>query len=377
MTANHNLLVNLFPWRLRDSIAPKENFLTEAFVHVLRRNKALRECWLTDLLGKAVDVDSIQFSTRASYLNSETSSTIYPDVEMIGEFVGGEPFRVILEVKWDSPYDRNQIEKYDKLFDVDDRNFLIFLCAKREDYKSARTFSPERSTYKAVLWEHIFPKIETFSGGCILTQELAGFMEHHGLTPGQPISNAMLDGFLLGRKLIERFERYCEKLRIEFDWGNLPSIYTDATEVTNKYGRVAIMMGPTWQGAISLGFLYDNRDHRVPFEDGSTSGVDLMMRIESSPHAKGRDSVMGILKERAPFARAEGGVVRLADDRANRNANTLLLAQRKLSDFLAEPSEGDQLVLMHRQLSGWISALFGDGKLGESLTRMQQVNKNL
>ncbi|TWF46306.1 PD-(D/E)XK nuclease family protein [Neorhizobium alkalisoli] len=144
--ASHNLLINLFGWRHRENVKPNENFLTEAFVHVLRMNGAFRVQFLADLVGNDVDPD-VEIQTRSSY-SSQSGTTIYPDIEISGA-VAGNPFVLLIEVKWGSGYDAGQVSKYrHALNEAHGGGYVAFLCASRKDFDRAfgvLPVSPDRS----------------------------------------------------------------------------------------------------------------------------------------------------------------------------------------------------------------------------------------
>lgn len=374
--ATPNLLVSLFPWRPREGIAPAENFLTEALVHALRVNTAFRSTWLMEVLGEAVDENSIVFDTRASHANVDSGTTIFPDVDIRGEFVSGMPFTLLIEVKWRANYDLSQLIKYDRLLGSHPNPHLAFLCARGADYMSASRDARSliHAKFRPLLWEKVFTALQNTATDCQISKELLGFMQHHGLSPAQPISKSMAEGYIASKPIFERFHRYSEKLLHEFDWTILPPSHcnTERAGIRDRYGRVAIefVPAPSWNGAITIGFLYDNRDHAVPFADGTSNGIDLMMRIEADPKAQGRDLLNVAMRAKAEAVRNAGGVIRLDSDRANGNRHTLFIAQRSLTDFLGTPLEGDQLQAMYGQLKAWLEALLSDGTVGDALAQL-------
>lgn len=309
-----NLLVRLFAWRPREGTTSGENFLTESFVHALSVNPALRKRWLSDLLSHPVDEESVLINTRASHRDDESGNTIFPDVEIIGCLESEQPFRLFVEVKWDAPYSRRQITAYSRLLGNDPHSYLAFICARGNDYRQAIADSPlfTNVTFKAQLWEQVFSTIVSTPGNCPFSKELVGFMVDRNLNPGQAISKSMADAFLTGKPIIERFHRYLNKMLHEYSWDFLPPSHRNITDVKpgNRYGRVALEFGPSVNGRISIGFLYDNKDHNVPFADGSSSSLDLVMRIECLPNAAHRQPLLEAIKARAADVRLCGGVVR-------------------------------------------------------------------
>jgi len=369
-----NVFSSLFGWRPSENKSSSENFLTEAFVYCLRANEKLCRTWLTKILGQDVDCSGIEITTRASYVDQENATTIYPDIDARGTFENGKPFNLLIEVKWGAPYDRSQVQKYDRLLKGQENPYLIFISPNAMDcLKAAQDAGSLQSRFQAIRWDQVHSHLTAYSQHCRITRELGDFMDQQGLSAPKPISSTLIDEYLAGRDLLRRLWRYAEKLHHEFKWDFLPEIYhsPDHQSVRDQFGRIGIVFTPNgWDGAISVGFLYSNHDHKVRFADGSNASVDLMMRIESAPKAAGREEVISALREVAPKVKTAGGAVHLAGDHGNKNRHTLFIAQMSLRDFVQGNGESEQLRLMHEQIHTWSDALFRDGRLAEALSHL-------
>ncbi len=367
-----NLFSNLFQWRPRDTKLSEENFLTEAFIYCLQVNEAFRIFWLGKILNQDMSAAELTITPRASHVDDERETTIYPDIDIRGIFPNGKTFALLIEVKWGARYDRNQIRKYDRLLGKVDFAHLVLLSPSRADcHRATNDAGSLHSMFQAIQWETVHRDLSRFSGHCRTTKELEEFMDGQGLSAVKPLSSKEIDHFLASRNVMKGLKRYCEKLLHEYGWHFLPAIYQELAKqsVSDQFGRIAIVFRRAdWNGTITAGFLYSNHDHKVRFADGSDNSVDLMMRIECAPTAAGRHDVMTALRERAAKARACGGVIHLADDAGNANRHTLFIAQRSLSEFLNEADEAGQLTAMHAQLEAWAGALFKGGELEAALT---------
>lgn len=372
-----NLFISLFQWRPVDGRTPGENFLTEAFVYCLHKNEMFRTHWLKKILGSKVIDGDLRIRTRASHLDDERETTIYPDIDIRGVLTSGQPFSLIVEVKWGARYDHAQIAKYDRLIAGKPNSHLVFLSANSIDCRNASTQCVSlSSTFHVFEWQEIYSLLATLSKDCRSSQELVEFMHVHGLSPPEPISQSLLHSYITARDFTKRLRRYCEKLLNELPWDFLPLHYQDATRqaVKDQYGRVAIVFPRhDWNGTITIGFLYSNHDHQVKFADGGDASVDLMMRIEANPAVVGRTEVVSALQKRANQVRRCGGVVHLAGDRGNQNNHTLFIAQKSLSEFLDNSNETGQLLDMHKQIRDWSNALFSDGELENALKRFDPI----
>lgn len=372
MDTQPNLFSNLFQWRPRDTKLSEENFLTEAFVYCLQVNEAFCTFWLGKILSQDVSAAELTITTRASHIDDERETTIYPDIDIRGRFPDGKTFALLIEVKWGASYDRSQIMKYDRLLGKVDFAHLVLLSPSRADcHRATNDAGSLHSMFQAIQWETVHRDISGFSEHCRTTKELEEFMDRQGLSARKPLSSSEIDHFLASRNVMKGLKRYCEKLLHEYGWHFLPAIYQEPEKqsVSDQFGRMAIVFRRAdWNGTITAGFLYSNHDHKVKFADGSDNSVDLMMRIECGPAAAGRNAVVTALRKKTAKARACGGVIHLADDPGNANRHTLFIAQRSLSEFLGEADEAAQLTAMHAQIEVWADALFEDGELEAALT---------
>lgn len=375
--SQRNLFISLFQWRPVDVRRSGENFLTEAFVYCLHKNETFRSHWLRKILGSDVIDSGLRISTRASHLDDERETTIYPDIDIRGVLTSGQPFSLLVEVKWGARYDHAQIAKYDRLIAGKPNSHLVFLSANSIDCRNASTQRGSlRSAFHVFEWQQTYSLLATLSKDCRSSQELVEFMHIHGLSPPEPITQTVLQSYVTTRDFEKRLRRYCEKLLNELPWDFLPLHYQDATRqaVKDQYGRVAIVFPRhDWNGTITIGFLYSTHDHQVKFANGGDASVDLMMRIEANPAVIGRTEVVSALQKRVGQVRQCGGVVHLAGDRGNQNPHTLFIAQRSLSEFLGNSNETGQLLAMHQQIRDWSTTLFGDGELENALKRFDPI----
>ncbi|WP_421579751.1 hypothetical protein [Shinella sp. M31] len=349
--------------------------MTEAFVHTLRLNAAFRAEWLRSIIGKEIDSESVEVSTRTTYKNELTNTSIYPDIRIRGDLASGATFTILVEVKWDAPYSFDQIAKYDRLLAGSLEAHLVFICARSLQWRAARQNAAriQHARFHVFKWEQIFEQLQRASYECAFTEELIGFMRNQGLNPGEPITLEMTAAYLVAKPFMPRLERYANKLMHEFDWGFLPHAYRDPSklDIRSRWGRLALEFAPapSWNGAITIGFLYDNSDHKVPFADGSGNSVDLFMRIEAQSSIAGRSAANKAINAKLTGLRETGGVVRYEGDGINRNSHTLVIVQRSLTDLLVG-NEDEQLQQMHDQILRWSNALFADGTVAEALAKL-------
>ncbi|CAO4148937.1 hypothetical protein [Methylorubrum extorquens] len=375
-----NLFRSLFSWRPRAAIKPGENFLTEAVVYMLRRNEEFQARFIRLVTGSDQVASKVSINTRAAY-RGDKGSTIYPDMEIKGVWDEASSFVIFVENKWWARFDPNQIKAYAKLLSGQPHGHLAFICARASDFREASNvqLGDAGPAIVPVLWENVYCALRASSESSGLEAELLAFMQDHNLGPGAPIRPGMIEAYLAGRSLPDRLHRYAEVLLRDYEWTRIPQRQRnpDRLRVRLAYGRLAIEFAPpSWSGAITIGFLLDAFDHKVPFENGGKTGLDLMLRLEASP-ALGplREPALTVLKSKAPAVRAAGGVARLLDDPENGNKHTLLIAQRSLTHVVKDRgSENEQIAAIYAQADAWLQALFDDGTLAPTLPGLARTS---
>lgn len=369
-SSESNIFSALFTFRPRDNTTPKENFLSEAFVYALRTHKQARVAWLKTVLG--YEPDEVEISTRLTSHDVDSGRAIFPDVEYRGSTVNG-PFVIRAEHKWDSGCDLLQLRKYARLFKPADEGdcHLVFIGATQRQKGDASTFRADAHpgvTFHNFLWEDIYRSFSVVSGAeHTILQELLGFMEQEGLSPGAPMRQPTLVAFLEWTRSLAQLKRFAEKLRNEYDWDVLPERYRSdpIPLVTDKYGRVAIEFTTEDRSVIvTTGFLYNGADHRVGLTKPAR-GVDLMLRVETDWRNDSRQAVAG-LRNRVEPLQSLGATVLTLGERGNGNKHTLLIAQKCLAEIIENrETEPDQLDAIALTLRAWLGVLFADGSLEE------------
>ena len=140
----------------------------------------------------------------------------------------------------------------------------------------------------------------------------------------------------------------------------------------DAYGRVGIRFETKdWRPAITVGFLYDESNHRVTFVNRD-KGIDLLLRIEAFPkHTKNLGSALDVLKTKQNELKQTAPSVLLRGERGNGNAWSLMIVRDCLGSVIQQAkSQGDQLTAIHKKLTTWLEILFKDGKLERAFKKM-------
>jgi hypothetical protein len=368
-TENHNLFNALFRFHLRDGYSPWENFLSEAFAYNLRTVAGACNAWCSVIAGTDVKLREWEVFTRNSERDEEGNTTVFPDLKIVGVTAGGEPFRFWAEHKWDSPCNPGQLQTYARcLTKKPGRNLLAFVGALPRQIRDAKA-TPTDIPCVVLSWEDAYTALLPLNGNSVMLAEFLHFMETHELSPGEPLTTRKMQAFIEATGFINQLWRYADKLLTEYDWPLIPARYTQDKEVKDRWGRVAIeLRTKDWAPTITLGFLYSGNEHGVKLTSPE-SGIDLFVRIETSPsdYPNPAQALAG-LAEKVPLVRKLGARVLLKDQPGNDNKHTLLIAQKTLATIIDRKlTEREQLAAIHAELSKWLEALFGDGRLEPAL----------
>jgi hypothetical protein len=342
----------------------------------VQTDEAARGTWLRHFIDADINIQSVDIDTRAAYEHKPTASTIYPDVAITGSLSTGDEFVCLIEHKWQSPCSLQQLQQYAHLMNSENRKrYLGFVCASGQDLRAARNFPCDQYphlTYKTVLWEGLYDAFSRIPNPSAPLSELLVFMQKQGLSPMPPVTEDQLKSFMRGRGILGRLTHYAAKLRDEGDWSHIPQRYRTRPSVTDKWGRIGVeFASPGWNPTLTIGFLYDSFDHKVPIIKSDES-PDLILRIEAE-RAKNPNPAVAVdaLRKKVSALQQPGVQIHLHGDRGN-NHNSLLIVQRSLSDVIrGYQTEQDHISAIYDQAKAWTLALFNDGELEPSLLTLK------
>jgi hypothetical protein len=360
-----NLFNALFQFHPRDGHTPKENFLSEAFAHVLATCGPACDTWLSLALRRPVHAAQCQVTTRQAEYDEDASSVI-PDMRLKGVLKDGEPFDLSSEHKWDSPCNPGQLKTYLKLVAKRSDRHLAFVGSSHRQKRDALSCDP-RMKGRAFLWADVFEALDLLPNKPDILTQFLGFMKTHGLSPGEPIQTAAMVGFIKSTGFLASLGHTIHKLNDDFDWEFFPKRYCGdkQRDVTSRWGRIAIEFAtPAWKPAITVGFLFDEWDHGVSFVNPQR-GVDLLLRIEAAPDdQKNIAPAMAELARKRGILSTQAASVLLLGERGNDNEHSLLIVRSCLGDLIEKTTtQQEQLETIHRTFKTWGESLFSDGML--------------
>ncbi len=202
--------------------------------------------------------------------------------------------------------------------------------------------------------------------------EFLTFMKSQGLSAGQPLTIERMTAFLQASDFVESLLSLIHKLDTNFPLdAAIPHRFHDYKQIHDAYGRVAIRFATKdWKPFLSVGFMYDVRDHRVVFVNPD-KGIDLLLRIEADPkHTKNIQPALDVLKEKRKELQKTAASVLFKGERGNGNNWSVAIIRDCLGDVIENATtEAEQLKAVHKRLVTWLGVLFNDRKLEDSLKR--------
>jgi hypothetical protein len=371
-----NLFSQLFTFRPREDSSPIENFLTESFAYFLRRDKDICEAFIARMLGREIKIEGYELETRL--VERLPGRIRFPDLKLLLHASDGKTYAIISEHKWDSHIRPEQLLDYEQILGLiaADHRHLITIVARADQRRDAQSAPASLPTIQRthLLWEDVYQVLKHLNKQDPLLNEFLKFMESNSLNPGQAIDSQTMRAFLASSDFKAQLTRYTTKLFHEYNWEIIPARYRKKIEIRDKYGRVGIEFRTAgWNPALTLGFLYDPRNHAVTLTSPSES-IDLFFRIEADPRTNGKiDEVLALLGQKAKSL-SEGAKAHIRDEPGNGNSWTLLIVQQSLASVIAGASEErEQIEAIYSRLHEWLKCLFEDPSIEKSLSRLKPM----
>lgn len=366
-----NLFESLFEFHPREDHTPKENFLTESFACLLRTDPAVCNCWLSCLLGKTVEDATCEVITRHTEKDLDADTSVYPDILLDGQLSNGERFVVHCEHKWDSPCNHGQLRKYRTITEGKGNHAcLAFVGVTSKQRTDAENSFPDKSC-RCFLWEDVFRALDGLADKSALLKEFLEFMKSHGLSPAPPLTVEWMTAFIQASDFLKSLLNLAHKLNNDYSWKVIPKRFHASNYVHDAWGRVGIRFETEdWRPALTVGFLYDETDHKVTFVNRD-KGIDLLLRIEAVPkHIKNVRPALAVLDAKRKSLRRSAASVQLKGEPGNGNAYSVLIVRECLADVIENAKTvDDQLAATHGRLTDWLRVLFDDGSLEKAFKK--------
>ena len=356
-----NIFRALFAHRLREGKTSKENYLTSSFVYVLQHNPGAAAVIAAHFLGtpaeelRGVPEIGTQSPFRTEALNP---STVYPDITIRGQYKTGKRFLILVENKWDSDANIDQLKTYRQL---EQGSRLVFISPSAAQNASALPHCD-----CALRWDQVFAALAPFGDADLNVASFLEFLSEHSLGPQEPLSLDQIAAYVHFARVPQScYALACHLASESWPWDFLPAglgAIENRHPQTLRWGRVGVeFFFEHWRPAIFAGFLLDGKiDHKLDLVD-PTRGIDLILLIEADP----------------PATRVSGNAVRLAAQRIRTVPNTVALDQDQVKSkwrklvvqtplaeiIVAKNTEEQQTRAIYERFAEWGRILFEDGTL--------------
>ncbi len=378
---NPNLFESLIVFHPKENHTPKENFLTESLVYILRTNEVACTSFLSlFFLEKKVNYETCEFETRPSGINIDSNTYIFPDLKIRGQFSTKRKFLLIFEHKWDAECNPKQLIRYYKSFVESEgqKAKLIFIGQTQKQVSIAKN-AFKKNQCACFQWGQVYEKLNDVPKKSVVLREFLGFMESRGLSPGKPLTSQNMKWFLqsydkangkVGSEFKGLLLNLANKLEANYSWedGVIPKRYIRDPEkpVKDAWGRVGIRFQTSeFKPAFTIGFYYNGEDHKVPLINENS--IDLFLRIEAMPgdsRISDIGPVLKILKEKQKEFRKIGAVAIVKGQQVNWNNYSILTVQFSFLEIASNcKTVNKQLDRIYALLVEWLKILFEDGAL--------------
>lgn len=370
MSANsgsgHNVFVRLFSYRPRKEHSPEENFLTEAFAYVLATESGVQAPLIEALTGGALHgarVDKVE--TQVSHEDESFAGRCIPDAVISGVDASEQPFELWLENKWRAPWNNAQLLSYNQMITNPKAParagaaHLAFIAGRLDQVRLAKA---QMATFRtatartALAWSAVHEIIAGLAAEGTTAAQFAEFLDRNGLGAVDRITLTAARAFAArpagsklkdeeGQQPQEKFKRQlqamCATIIDRLDAAGLA--FAPDLRCHTGYGRVSAMSAD-WK--VSIGFLYDTRDHRTSFLDPDVP-LDICVRIQADPTEA---SPKSLAARRAAFAALRNELEGIgfdcdpADGRWRDNKYTVVLGQLRMPwDALSGSAQAEAL----------------------------------
>ena len=366
----------------------KENFLTEAFAHILKIDTNLACKWLEYCDVLEFEQDSLRISTQVPY--SDDGVPIIPDMVIKGGTKSGQSFTIWHEHKWDDYAIKDKLIKYKEyLKKKEPENKLIFIGKHAEQISSAKLHCD-----KALLWADVYRFLEVNDSAADLyanrmKEQLLDFMKKEQLTL-ERLSIQKMRAYYSGDSSDETFLEDCRRMVDQLstcDWSFIPDYFTknEAPVVKHKvgkhpyrkqnWGRTGIEF-VDWvnypEPGIFMGFLLDHSDHHMdPIDPENIAELpeniaELMFTIDVGEEYKDAliQSDLNVYAEKIR-GKLPGTEIFGPLKMEGMSPWRKLVIRETLSNVIQgkEKTAQEQVEVIYHRLKDWCNVVFEDGKV--------------
>jgi hypothetical protein len=357
----------LYSYRPRVGSTPAENFLTQAFAHVLRHDREACEAFLALAYGEAIRLPG-SYSVDTQLSRGEEEDAGIPDMQIRATLNDDRQLHLICEHKWDAPVSAEQLARYVRTLPPDQTLARVVLVANTRELPTGTPTA--QGTFGALTWSDVHGALSPVSvaAGSLLP-DLLQFLESQGMGPELAISTARIAALTFAAPVLAACEAVATRL-MGMDWSTIPKAFrVERPVVKDHWGRLGIEFNTKWDKdwrapGLFLGFLVDPVDHEVTLTE-PVRGFDLMLTIDRDPSVEPDERAIGRALRRV---RQEFPVATVQGPAELENRHRLLMIRVPAAKALGSAADVDsQAGALHTQLSQWAAVLFAGREVEEAL----------
>ena len=280
-----SLFTSLRKYRPRENTDPLENFVTEAFAWLLRKDDGLGLYLISAIAQMLADTDK-SFSPPSDVIvwsTQENYDGYYPDME--AKWPG---MAIVFEHKVNSKLHANQLENYREFHRRIDNDYRLILVTR---HRAQHAQNPDL----ALCWFDIYALIKGYletSEETSITWVINDFLQllkSQGLGPAAPISHTSIWYYQEAMKLNTSTQQLMNNV-IEHGWSIKKEYHC---EVKSSEGVMGIQFNRierkeplevSWKPGIFVGFVLDGTDHKIKHRLKDGLKMCLNISIQNSFH---------------------------------------------------------------------------------------------
>jgi hypothetical protein len=288
----NNLLINLRKYRPRENTDPLENFVTEAFAHLLRSSQDVVKAFVAKINERlevpiAFNADSYVVSTQENFNNK------FPD----------------LVIKWDDSALVFEHKIHSELHDNQLKNYRSFAQDHFSHYRlvliTAREYQHKQNPDCSLCWHNIYHFLKNVKDSLDddrvvwYVQEIVELLWAEGLGPVSPINHLAIDHYNEAKALDEQMSALLTQAALDHvQWplkSSLAPMFKDRSRAVEKrlgieFCKLTLNNERRWSPGIFCGFILDGKDHSFDFVMGTRLHVAVVLDLNKSAQEVTRKS---------------------------------------------------------------------------------------
>lgn len=286
-----NLLVNLRKYRPRENTDPLENFITEAFAHLLRSSSVITGALITYINGLLDDEiawgeGEYQVSTQENFANK------FPDLVL-----KWETSVLVFEHKVRADLHHEQLHYYRQYAAENFNDFRLILITAQE-------YQHQQSPDCAFCWNNVYSLVKKHLDDVepeVLwyAREFMALLKSENLGPVAPINPVAIQHYLEAKALDEQLASLFRLATLpQVDWPLKPDFVSVVNDLSKRVEqRFGIEFRPVdndltrgWFPGVFHGVIFDGSDHKLSEEMGNRLHVAVVFDFDRRTHSTLRNS---------------------------------------------------------------------------------------